>query len=525
MPKVLISDKLSQTARAIFSERGVEADYKPGLSPSDLAEIIGDYDGLAIRSATKVTAELLAKAKVLKVIGRAGIGVDNVDREAATQSGVIVMNTPFGNAITTAEHTIAMMMACARQIPLANASTHQGLWEKSKFMGVELFGKTLGLIGAGNIGAIVAERAIGLKMRVIAYDPYLSKERAKTIGITQVSFEDLLARSDFITVHTPLTASTKNILNADAFAKTKQGVRIINCARGGIVDEDALKAALDAGKVAGAALDVFATEPARENSLFGRDDVVATPHLGASTQEAQENVAIQVAEQMADYLLTGAITNALNMPSVSADEAPRLKPYMKLAEQMGAFAGQVTEHGVKKISFEFEGQVAKLNVKPLIQAALAGFMGAFSDAVNMVNAPSIARQRGIDVSETIHDRPNDYQTMIRLTIETDQRSRALAGTLFAGVHPRIVDIKGIAIEAELSEHMLYITNQDKPGLIGNLGRILGDNGVNIASFNLGREAQGESAIALLELDEALPDHVLSEIKAIPFVIQAIPLRF
>jgi len=525
MPKVLISDKISNRAVEIFQERGVEVDYKPGLSPDELKSIIGAYDGLAIRSATKVTADILAHADNLKVVGRAGIGVDNVDQAAATAKGVVVMNTPFGNSITTAEHAVAMMMACARQIPAANASTHAGKWEKSKFMGVELYGKVLGLLGAGNIGSIVADRAQGLKMRVIAFDPFLSPERAETMGVERVDLDTLLKRADFITIHTPLTDQTRNLLNAAAFDKVKKGVRIVNCARGGIIDEVALRDALDAGKVAGAALDVFAQEPATENILFGRDDVVATPHLGASTEEAQENVAIQVAEQMADFLLTGAVTNALNMPSVSAEDAPRLKPYMKLAEQLGSFAGQVTETGIRRAVIEFEGHVAALNTKPLVQAAIAGLLKPFSDAVNMVSAPVIARERGIEISEVKHDRPGDYQTLIKLTVESERFTRSVSGTLFGGDKPRIVDIKGIQVEAPFSNSMLYITNQDKPGLIGALGTLFSTHGVNIASFHLGRTEAGGDAIALVELDSDLSDSVLQEISALPLVTQAKRVNF
>ncbi len=525
MPKVLISDKISNRAVEIFQERGVEVDYKPGLSPDELKAIIGGYDGLAIRSATKVTPEVLERADNLKVVGRAGIGVDNVDQHAATAKGVVVMNTPFGNSITTAEHAISMMMACARQIPAANASTHAGKWEKSKFMGVELYGKVLGLLGAGNIGSIVADRAQGLKMRVIAFDPFLSPERAEAMGVERVDLDTLFARADFITIHTPLTDQTRNLLNAAAFDKMKKGVRIVNCARGGIIDEVALRDALDAGKVAGAALDVFAEEPAKENVLFGREDVVATPHLGAATEEAQENVAIQVAEQMSDFLLTGAVTNALNMPSVSAEDAPRLKPYMKLAEQLGSFAGQVTETGIRRLVIEFEGHVAKLNTKPLVQAAIAGVLKPFSDAVNMVSAPVIARERGIEISEVKHDRPGDYQTLIKLTVESERFTRSVSGTLFGGDKPRIVDIKGIQVEAPFSDNMLYITNQDKPGLIGHLGTLFSTHGVNIASFHLGRTEAGGDAIALVELDSEMSDDVLAEISALPLVTQAKRVNF
>jgi D-3-phosphoglycerate dehydrogenase / 2-oxoglutarate reductase len=526
MPKVLISDKLSDRAVDIFRQRGIEVDFEPGLSAKDLLARIGNYDGLAIRSATKVTDAVLAAGNGrLKVVGRAGIGVDNVDLGAATRFGTVVMNTPFGNSITTAEHAISMMMALARQIPAADASTRAGKWEKSKFMGVELFGKTLGLIGAGNIGAIVADRAQGLKMKVVAFDPFLSPQRARDLGVEKVDLNTLLGRADFITVHTPLTDGTRNLIDAAALEKCKTGVRIINCARGGIVDEKALKDGLESGKVAGAALDVFVEEPARDNPLFAMENVVATPHLGAATEEAQENVALQVAEQMSDYLLTGAITNALNMPSISAEDAPRLQPYMALACQLGAFAGQVTESAIKAITMEFEGHVAKLNVKPLVQAALAEVMKPFSEAVNMVNAPVFARERGIDVSEVIHDRPGDYQTLIRLTLTTERFTRSVSGTLFGGKLPRLVNIKGIAIEAELSPNMLYITNHDKPGLIGGIGSILGDAGVNIATFHLGRADAGGDAIALISIDEALTPDLLGKLQELPQIKQIKTLTF
>ena len=374
MVKVLISDKMSPRAEEIFKERGVEVDYKPGMTPEELKACIGEYDGLAIRSATKATAEIIEAADNLKVIGRAGIGTDNIDKPAATSKGIVVMNTPFGNAITTAEHAITLMMATARQIPAANASTHASKWEKSRFMGVEVMGKTLGLIGAGNIGSGVAERAIGLKMKVVAYDPYLSPERAQEIGVEKVELDDLFKRADFISLHTPMTDSTRGIVNKEAFAKMKDGVRIVNCARGGLVVEADLLEALESGKCAGAALDVFEEEPAKDNPLFGREDVICTPHLGASTSEAQVNVAVQIAEQIADYLLTGAVTNALNMPSVSAEDAPKLAPYLKLAEQLGSFAGQVTVTGIEKVEIEYEGHAAELNTKPITAVVLQGLL-------------------------------------------------------------------------------------------------------------------------------------------------------
>lgn len=525
MPKVLIADELSPAAVAIFKDRGVTVDVKPGLKPDELIAIIGDYDGLAVRSATKVTQKLLEAAQNLKVVGRAGIGVDNIDVPAATARGVCVMNTPFGNSITTAEHAVAMMMALTREIPQANASTHAGKWEKSKFMGVELYGKALGLIGCGNIGSIVADRAQGLKMKVIAYDPFLTPARAVDLGVEKVELDDLLARADFISLHTPLTDQTRNILDAKALGKCKPGVRIVNCARGGLIDEQALKTALDSGHVAGAALDVFLTEPAKENPLFGHPRLVATPHLGASTNEAQENVALQVAEQMSDYLLLGAVTNALNMPSITAEEAPKLRPYIKLAEQLGGFAGQLTQSGLKKVVVEYEGHAAGLNTRPLTAIVLEGLLRPLLSSVNMVNAPIIAKDRGIEIAEIKHDRPSDYQTLMRVTVTTENQTRDLTGTLFADRKPRVVSVKGIAVEAELGPHMLYVTNEDKPGFIGALGSALGAAGINIATFHLGRLAEGQEAIALIQVDSAVPPAIIASIAKIPGVRQAVALRF
>jgi len=525
MPKVLISDKMSDRAREIFAARGLEVDVKPGMSEDELIACIGEYDGLAIRSATKATAKVLEAADNLKVIGRAGIGVDNVDIPAATARGIVVMNTPFGNAITTAEHAIAMMMSLARQIPEANTSTQESKWEKSRFMGVEVTGKTLGLVGCGNIGSIVTDRALGLKMKVVAFDPFLGEDRAKEIGVEKVELDELLARADFITLHTPMTDQTRGIIDAAAIAKTKPGVRIINCARGGLVVEADLKDALESGHVAGAALDVFETEPAKDNPLFGLPNLVCTPHLGASTDEAQVNVAIQVAEQMSDYLLDGAVVNALNMASVSAEDAPRLAPYMKLAEQLGSFAGQLTETDLKSVTIEYAGHAAELNTKPLSAAALQGLLSPMLDSVNMVNAPVMASERGIELSEVRTERAGDYQTLIRLTVVTDKQTRSVTGTLFGGNNPRVIDVKGVPLEAELRSHMLYVTNEDKPGLIGLLGTVLGDAGLNIATFQLGRTEAGGDAIALVEVDQAVPAEVLAKVAALPNVVQAKALNF
>jgi D-3-phosphoglycerate dehydrogenase len=526
--KVLISDKLSPAAVEIFRARGIQADVKTGLTPADLRGIIGDYDGLAIRSATKVTKELLDAASNLKVVGRAGIGVDNVDIKSATARGVVVMNTPYGNAITTAEHAIALMFALARQIPEASASTKAGKWEKNRFMGVELYGKVLGLIGCGNIGSIVADRAQALKMRVIAYDPYLTAQRAVDLGVEKVEFDDLIARADIITLHAPMTESTRNILSREAIARTKKGVRIINCARGGLVDEAALAEALRSGHVAGAALDVFEVEPATDSPLFGLENVVCTPHLGASTGEAQENVALQVAEQISDFLLTGAVTNAINMASVSAEDAPRLKPYIELCRLLGSFAGQMTnarEGVLRAVTIEYEGLVAKLNTRPLTAAALAGLLEPMMAGANMVNAPVLAREHGIDVAETVHDRPSEYQTTVHITVSTNRESRSVAGTLFAGARPRLVEIKGIRVEADFAPHMLYVTNQDKPGFIGRFGATLASAGINIATFHLGRAAQGGDAICLVSVDGPVGEDVLELVRGLPLVVQATSLAF
>ena len=526
-PKVLISDQLSPTAVDIFKNRGIEVTYEPdlGKDKEKLAEMIGQFDGLAIRSATKVTEKLLENATNLKVIGRAGIGVDNVDVPTATKKGVVVMNTPFGNSITTAEHAIAMMFAAARQIPAADASTQAGKWEKNKFMGAEITGKTLGVIGCGNIGSIVAARGIGLAMRVIAFDPFLSVDRALELGVEKVELADLFKRADVITLHTPLTDKTRDIIDAAAIATMKDGVIIINCARGGLIVEADLRAGLDSGKVGAAGVDVFSEEPAKENVLFGAPNLVCTPHLGAATTEAQENVALQVAEQMADYLLTGAVTNALNMPSISAEEAPRLIPFAKLAEQLGSFAGQLTESGLRGIRIEYEGDVAEMNTRALTSAALTGLMRPLLQDVNAVSAPAIARDRGINVEEVRREQRGAYENYIRLTVVTERQERSVAGTVFTDGKPRIIQVKGINMEAELGDHMLYVTNEDKPGFIGRLGSTLGDAGVNIATFNLGRDSRGGEAICLVEIDEPVTAEVLKAVNELPMVTQVKQLAF
>lgn len=526
-PRVLVSDELSETAVQIFRDRGVEVDFQPklGKDKDKLAEIIGNYDGLAIRSATKATEKLIEAATNLKVIGRAGIGVDNVDIPAASRRGIIVMNTPFGNSITTAEHAIGLMFAVARELPEADASTRAGKWEKNRFMGVEITGKTLGVIGCGNIGSIVATRGVGLKMHVIAFDPFLSEGRAEELGVEKVELDELLARADFISLHTPMTDKTRGIINAETIAKMKDGVRIINCARGGLIVEKDLVAALKAGKVAGAGIDVFEVEPATENELFHLPNVVCTPHLGASTSEAQENVALQVAEQMADYLIKGAVSNAINMPSITAEEAPRLKPFVKLAEVLGAFVGQVTDEPIQEVEVLFDGSTAGMNTRALVSAALAGLIRPQVADVNMVSAPVMVKERGIILSEVRRDKSGVFDGYIKLTVKSASLTRSIAGTCFSDGKPRFIQIKGINLDAEVGQHMLYTTNNDTPGMIGMLGTICGKNGVNIANFSLGRDNPGGNAIAMLYLDERIPDHVLEELRVNKAIVSAKPLEF
>jgi D-3-phosphoglycerate dehydrogenase len=524
-PRVLIADQLSPAAVDIFKQRGIDTDVKVGLTKEELEKIIKDYDGLAVRSATKVTEKIIAAADNLKVVGRAGIGVDNIDVRAATAKGIIVMNTPFGNSITTAEHALSLMMALARQIPDADRSTQAGKWEKSKFLGVELFAKTLGVIGCGNIGSIVADRAIGLKMKVIAFDPFLSPERAVALGVEKVELDELLRRADFITLHTPLTDKTRNIIDAAALRKTRKGVRIINCARGGLVDERALAAALKSGQVAGAALDVFEVEPAKDSVLFGLPNVICTPHLGAATSEAQENVALQVAEQMADYLLKGAISNAVNFPNITAEEAPRLRPWVKLAEQLGLFAGQLTDTSIKGVRIEYSGEVATLNTKPLTAATLAGVLRPLLSDVNMVSAAVNAKERGMRLEEVTRSQDGAFESYIKLTVHTDDYDRSVAGTVFADGRPRVIQVRDINMEFELTPHMLFVRNADKPGFIGRFGMVMGEAQVNIATLNLGRDKPGGDAICIVAVDEPVSEDVMAAVRALPQVVRVNRLQF
>ena len=509
MPRVLISDKLSLSSIDIFKKQNIDTDYKPGISNIDLLGIIDQYDGLAIRSSTQVTQEVFEKAKKLKIVGRAGIGTDNIDKNAATKNGVIVMNTPFGNAVTTAEHTIALLMSLVRMIPRADDSTRKGKWEKSKFNGTEITGKTLGLIGCGNIGSIVSNRALGLKMKVLAFDPFLTLEKSKELGVEKVELDFLLRNSDIISLHTPLTEDTKNIISAEAISIMKNGSRIINCARGGLVDEVACRAALETGHLAGAAFDVYTEEPAKANILFDAPNLIATPHLGAATIEAQENVAIQIAQQMADYLNTGAVTNAINFPNVSSEEAPILKPYIRLAYLLGSFLGQVTQEGIYSIKLELEGKASNIQDGPLLASALVGILEPSSAAVNNINSSSVASSRGINLS----------------TIKHEKGDRTISGTLIAGDKPRIINIQGISIESDFPKNALYLRNYDKPGFIGDLGNALGRKGINIASFHLGRRDVGGEAIALVEVDGGIDDKIVAEIKDLPQVSRVNSIYF
>ena len=525
MPKVLIADKMSKKAEKTFSEKGLDVDVKTGLEKDELLSIIGKYDGVVVRSSTKITEKVLKQAENLKIVGRAGIGVDNIDVDSATANGVVVMNTPFGNAITTAEHAIALMLGLMRNLPQANASTHDGKWEKSKYMGQEVTGKVLGIIGCGNIGSIVADRAKGLRMRVISYDPFLTPERANILGIKKVELDELLLQADIISLHVPMTEQTKNILNKKTLGKCKKGVRIINCARGGLIDEKALIDAIEDGIVDGAAIDVYEVEPAKESILFGNDKIICTPHLGASTLEAQENVAIQIAEQMSDYLIEGAVTNALNMPSISADEAPILGPFVKLSEQLGLFAGQLMLSNFNKIEIEYVGTISDFNCAPITAAAVSGILKPSLSDINMVSAPSIAREKGITISEVKKDESSAYESYIKVTLGTKKDSFSIGGTVFSDGNPRIVQINGINLEAELNRNMLYVTNKDLPGLIGHLGSILGDEGINIASFNLGRNAPLKDAMALIGVDSEINSNVMKNVKKLESIVTVNNLIF
>jgi len=505
---------MSSLASSVFTERGIDVVQSAKLSAEELLDTIGEFEGLAIRSATTVTPALLQKASRLKVVGRAGIGVDNVDVPACTAAGIVVMNTPFGNAITTAEHAMAMMLSLARHIPQANASTQAGKWEKSRFMGTELTGKLLGIIGAGNIGSIVAKKAIGYGLHVQAYDPFLTSERADKLGVRKVELDVLLESSDIISLHVPKTPETANIISASALNRMKPGAMLINCARGGLVDELALKVALESGHLKGAALDVYEQEPAKENALFGLDNVICTPHLGAATAEAQEKVAVQIAEQMSDYLLDNAISNALNAPNLDAEEARQLMPFLQLAQRLGSFVGQLTPDPIRSLTITYGGDARQLNTEPLTTQVIQSVLERHHASVNSVNARELARLQSMDVIDAYSDANDEYQSRITIEATTDTMQRHVAGTLIRN-RPRVIDVKGIALESELGQHMLYITNEDTPGVVGAIGTTAGKHGINIANLHLGRHAAGDSAIALLEIDQPAELLDLDELRALP----------
>ncbi len=522
MPKILVSDKLSEAGLKILKDgTGLEVDVKTGMKPDELKKIIGEYDGLIIRSGTKVTADLISAADKLKIVGRAGIGVDNVDTEAASKRGIIVENTPGGNVVTTAEHAIAMMFAVARKIPQATGSMKDGKWEKTKFVGSELYNKTLGIVGVGNIGKIVADRALGLKMKVIAFDPFLSSETAAKMGVELVELNDLFARADFISIHTPLNDKTRNLIDRPAFAKMRKGVYIINCARGGIVNEDALVGAIQEGIVAGAALDVFVEEPIKpDHPLLKLEQVVCTPHLGASTDEAQENVAIEVAEQMVDYFVRGVVRNAVNFPSISSELMSVLQPYLSLAEKLGKFQGQLADSSPQEITIEYSGEIAAYPSASLTVSVLKGILEPLLEdvSVNYVNAPFIAKERGIKVIESKASEQHDFKSLIRVTVQYAKGSHSVSGTIFGKKNPRIVRIDDFYLEVAPEGTILVIHNQDRPGVVGNIGTLLGKNQVNISRMQLGLgKTQGE-AIALYNVDSSAPKTIVEEIAKLPNII-------
>lgn len=523
-PKVLISDSMSSMAQTRFEELGVEVVQSAKLSADELLKTIGDYDGLAVRSATKVTPELLKSAKRLKAVGRAGIGVDNIDVQACTSAGILVMNTPFGNAMTTAEHAMAMMLSLARHIPQANASTQGGKWEKSRFMGIELTGKTLGIIGSGNIGSIVASKALGYGLKVQAYDPFLTESKADSMGIQKVELEQLLSSSDIVSLHVPKTPDTSNIISADAINKMRKGAMLINCARGGLVDELALRAALESGHLRGAALDVYEQEPATDNPLFGLDNIICTPHLGASTIEAQEKVAVQVAEQMAEFLVNGAVKNALNAPNLTAEEARKLKPYLQLSQRLGSFVGQLTNDPIKSITVTYGGDAAKVNTDPLTTHVVQSVLEQHSTSINAVNALEVARERSINVTNALSQGKDEYQCRITVEVESESTNHFVAGTLISN-RPRVIDVRGIALESRLGPHMLYVTNKDTPGVVGSIGTMAGSQGINIANLHLGRRAQGQDALALLEVDGPVTGPQLDAMLQLPGITDLRYLHF
>jgi len=519
--KVLISDKLSSKGIELFQkEEGIEVDVKVGMSPEELIACIGAYDALVVRSATKLTAKVQAAAKNLKVVGRAGSGVDNIDVAEASRKGIIVMNTPGGNSVTTAEQTISLLLSLVRNIPQATASMKAKKWEKKKFMGTEILNKTIGIIGMGKIGTEVAKRAKGLFMNVIAYDPYISEEAARKLQVKLMDLEDIFKKSDIITLHVPKNKETANIINKETIQKMKDGVRIINCARGGLVDEKALTEALKSGKVAGAAVDVYEQEPTpADNPLLELPNVICTPHLGASTEEAQDNVAIAVAEQIIDFLKNGTIRNALNAPSIPVEVLASIKPYVTLAENMSSLLSQISEGRLQKFTISYHGEVLDYNLTPITVAALMGLLKPIlQEEVNYVNAPILAKERQITVEETKETSIGDYTSLIRLTLQTDKGISTVSGTIFGKSNPRIVNINGFEVEVQLTEKMLVFDNIDQPGVIGSIGSLIGQADINISGMQFGREKPGGKAISILNIDNHVDQEMLKKFKKLPNVV-------
>jgi D-3-phosphoglycerate dehydrogenase len=518
MARVLVLDGLSEQGVDVFRARGIDVDVKPPQSPAELAAIVGDYDGLVVRSATKVNEEALANSGKLKIIGRAGVGTDNIDKDAATKRGIVVMNTPGGNTISTCEHTFALLFALCRNVPLANASMQAGRWDRKNFMGTELCGKTLGVVGLGRIGGAVAKRAQAFEMKVIAFDPIMTQLKADGLGVELVSIDELVERSDFITLHAPKTDKTDNLFRTEHFKRMKPNCRIVNCARGGLVNEVELAQALRDGEIAGAALDVYTTEPLPENPFIGLDNIVMTPHLAASTDEAQLTVAVEVAEQIADYLTTGAIVNAVNVPSLDSETRKALMPLLGLAENLGRFQAAYSEGRPSAIEIEYSGEMGATDLYPITAAILAGYLSPSIEDVNAISAPHRLKEHGIACSEKRCPAGSDYAFEIGVTVITDAGSHTITGTLFDGSDPRICSIDGMRVDAKPEGHMVICINNDVPQVIGRVCLTLGEAGINIANLSLGREARGARALTVLNLDEAVSDAVLDAVRSIPNVI-------
>jgi len=519
--RVLVTDNLALRGVELLRQtQGIEVDVRNGLSSEALKAHLAEADALIVRSATRVSADLLAAAPRLRVIGRAGVGVDNVDQEAATARGIVVMNTPGGNTVSAAEHTLAMLLSMAKHIPQATASLKAGKWEKSRFRSVELSGKTLGIVGLGRIGSEVARRALAFNMRVLAYDPFLGAPAAQALGVELADLPEVLRQADFLTLHPPLTAETTGLVRAETIAQMKDGVRIVNCARGGIVNEADLHAALVSGKVAGAALDVFAREPITDSPLFGLPTFIATPHLGAASEEAQEAVALEIAQQVVDYLTKGIIRNAVNAPSIPLEVLRTLQPYLTLAEKLGRLGSQLAEGRLAEVHLAYRGEIGDLNCVPLTVAAVKGVLDATHDNVNMVNALAIARARGIRVVETKSSEPSDFAGLIGVTLQTDRGRTETAGTVFNRQDPRVVQIDGLRLEAVLEGYLLVFSNLDVPGVIGRIGTLLGQSGVNIAGMRLGRERRGGRAVSVVNVDDPIPGPILDEVRRLPNIVYA-----